>query len=387
MTNEEKVIKRILKYQRDLDEYTLKLIATRLNSTKGLGLVDLFDIKYLNMVYGTMRDIEYKVEYTRKQQKKELEKILPSSAISAYYAMKGLYADGGIKQVPYKDNKEITDYVTQEVTSKVKEFDTILKGVGYPVISNKTNKIIFKSPSDTYQYIANEAKQQELTNPFGYDLWKRKITRGLLRDGLKIYNYNQDTHRYKKQNSYSYIRNFVKDAVYKLCQGVYNVVANQVGIDGVELSVHYDCALDHIPVQGHQFHIYEFKKMQSNEDFIDVEGRHYKALERAIGTWNCRHFVYPIIIGKTQQRYTDEQLEEIGKKSEYYKVIETSDGEKLSMSYSQYKNNLQRLQDMIDTLTLDMHVAEKLGDKWLVDYYKTRLSEYKSTLTSLKNVN
>ena len=68
-------------------------------------------------------------------------------------------------------------------------------------MSNTTNTKIFKSPSETYQQISNDAKQEELHNPFGFDLWSRDTIRRLLRDGLKVYNYNQDTHRYKQMGN------------------------------------------------------------------------------------------------------------------------------------------------------------------------------------------
>ena len=306
MTNEEKTINQIIKYQRDFDEYTLKAIATRLNSKKGLGLVDLFDVAYFAMIFGVITEIDNKMVTTRKRQVSKLKDTLTSSAIAAYMSMKSLYSDGDMEFIPYKKNEEVVNYVNSEVQNKCKEFDNKLKKVGYSMPSETSNKKIFRTPSETYQHVADMAKNQELHNPYGYQLWSRKIMRGLLRDGLKIYNYNQDTHRYKHQNSYSYIRNFIKNTVYQISQGVFNVVANQVGIDGVELSAHADCALDHLPVQGHQFTLANFKKMQSNDYFEDIQGRPYQYLDRAIGTWNCRHFVYPIIIGKTQPRYTEE---------------------------------------------------------------------------------
>ena len=54
------------------------------------------------------------------------------------------------------------------------------------------------------------------------------------------------------------------------------------------------------------------------------------------------------------------------------------------MSYSEYQSYLRRLQDKVDSLTLDLNVAEKLGDSWLIDYYKSKLSDAKSILSSLK---
>ena len=205
---------------------------------------------------------------------------------------------------------------------------------------------------------------------------------------MKIYNYNQDTHRYKQQNCYSYIRNFVKNAVYQVCQGVYNTVANQVGIDGVEISVHADCAIDHLDVQGHQFTLMDFHKMQSGEDFYDVLGNHYYSLERAIGTWNCRHFVYPIILGKSEPRYTNEQLQKIKEnKNMIYAKVTNSLGETDYVPFSEFNLYKRELQNRIDSLTVDMNAAEKLKDKWLEEYYKTRLSKCKLELASIKRIN
>ena len=270
--------------------------------------------------------------------------------------------------------------------SKVEQFTDTMKKVGYPLTDSKNGKKIFCSPSEVYQKVSNYAKQQELSNPFGYDLWSRKIVKSLLRDGLKIYNYNQDTHRYKQQNSYSYINNFVKNAVYSVCQNVYNAIANQVGIDGVELSVHLDCAIDHLPIQGHQFTLDNFKKMQANEDFEDIQGRHFEGLLRAIGTLNCRHYVYPIIIGKSQPRYTDKQLQEIKQMNEKYVETETVNGEPIVMSHSTYIQRLRNLQERLDTLTLDLHIAEKLGDKWLIEYYKSRIATCKNDIVSFRSL-
>lgn len=386
MTQEEKALKKILKYQYDFDEYTLKLIASRLNSTRGLGLVDLFDIAYFSMVYAIMVQIEKEMSLTRRHQVNELENLLNQSAKTAYNSMKPLYADGGKEFVPYKDNKEVRDTAIRETDAKVRQFNDVLRGVGYSLTDSKTDKKTFNSPSETYQKISNEAKQQELNNPFGYDLWSRKVTKELLRDGLKIYNYNQDTHRYKQQSSYSFIRNFVKNAVYSVCQNVYNAVANQVGIDGVEISVHMDCAIDHLPIQGHQFDLANFKKMQSNDDFVDIDGRHFSGLDRAIGTLNCRHFVYPIILGKTQPRYTEKQLQEIKNRNEKYVQTELSNGDNITMSYNEYKQKLNILENKLTTLTLDLHVAEKLGDKWLIEYYKSRISTCKNEISVYKSL-
>ena len=387
MSNPNKTIDEIIKRHRNLDEKTLKTIATRLNSFRGLGLVDFFDLGYFTTMYAVMVQIEKEAERTRRAQVKELEQLLNTQAKQSYDSMKQLYIDGGKEYIPYKNNEEIRDYVAKEVRTQSENFNSTLMKIGYPVIDDATGSRVFHSPSETYQYLTNRAKSQVTTNPLGYDGWTRKVMRRVLRDGLKIYNYNQDTRRYKQQNSYSYIRNFVKDAVYRTCQGVYNVIANQVGIDGVELSAHADCALDHIDIQGHQFTLRDFHAMQSNDDFYDVQGNHFAGLDRAIGTWNCRHYVYPIILGKSRPHYTHEQLQQIKEnRNMIYATAVDALGDKAYIPFGDFNRYRQELQDRADRLGMDMRVAEKLGDAWLVDYYKTRLAKCKAELASMKMI-
>ena len=385
--NRDKIIEEMLKRHRNLDEKTLKLIATRLNSFRGLGLVDFFDLAYFSTMYSVMAQIDAMADTTRRKQVKELEQLLNASAKSAYDSMKTLYIDGGKEYIPYKANTPVKELVSNGVRSKCEEFSSTLQKLGYPTTDEKTNKRVFHGMSETYQHIVNNAKSQATTNPFGYDMWSRKVVKGLLRNGLKIYNYNQDTHRYRQQNSYSYIRNFVKDAVYGICQSVYNEVANQVGIDGVELSVHMDCALDHIDIQGHQFTLQDFHAMQSNDDFYDIQGNHYIGLDRAIGTYNCRHYVYPIILGKTKPQYTYEQLQQIKENNNaVYATITDGSGQKTNIPFREFERYKKELQERIDSLSMDLRVAEKLGDTWLVDYYKSRLATCKSDLANFKSV-
>ena len=69
--------------------------------------------------------------------------------------------------------------------------------------------------------------------------------------------------------------------------------------DGKEITVHANPAQDHQFVQGHQFTNEEYEKLQGEDDvsFKDVQGRRYEHFDRHIGTLNCRHFTYSIIIG------------------------------------------------------------------------------------------
>ena len=62
----------------------------------------------------------------------------------------------------------------------------------------------------------------------------------------------------------------------------------EIGADGKELSAHANCALDHEPFQGHIFTNAEYEKLQTNNDFTDIDGNQFAGVNRIIGIWNCQ---------------------------------------------------------------------------------------------------
>lgn len=94
----------------------------------------------------------------------------------------------------------------------------------------------------------------------------------------------------------SAVRQNVLDGVRAINQDVLRQVGKEFKSDGVELSVHDLCAEDHLPYQGRQFSNKEFEELQN-------------MLDRKIGTWNCKHTAFPILLGISQPAYSDEELE------------------------------------------------------------------------------
>jgi hypothetical protein len=93
------------------------------------------------------------------------------------------------------------------------------------------------------------------------------------------------------------VRQNVLDGVHALNQDVLNQVGKEYGADGVEISAHALCAEDHLPYQGRQFSTKEFDRLQNR-------------LRRPFGLWNCKHTMFPILLGITEPAHTPEQLEQ-----------------------------------------------------------------------------
>ncbi|MCI6290502.1 MAG: phage minor capsid protein, partial [Clostridiales bacterium] len=93
----------------------------------------------------------------------------------------------------------------------------------------------------------------------------------------------------------SNLRQNVLDGVRSLNNDILDQLGNEYGADGVELSAHALCAEDHLPYQGRQFSRKAFERLQAS-------------LPRPIGMWNCKHTIFPVVLGVSEPAHTPEEL-------------------------------------------------------------------------------
>lgn len=129
----------------------------------------------------------------------------------------------------------------------------------------------------------------------------RSVIRGSIRDvaenGLQVVQYQSGT----KRRLDTAVRQNVLDGVRALNRAMADQIGEELGADGVEISAHMLCATDHLPYQGKQYSMAEFRAFQ------DDPGREPR---RKIGMWNCKHWWTPIVLGQTKPLYDDDTLHE-----------------------------------------------------------------------------
>jgi hypothetical protein len=108
----------------------------------------------------------------------------------------------------------------------------------------------------------------------------------------------------------------LSDGLNELSQKQQELIGEQFGYDGIEISVHENPAEDHADVQGHIFTLEEYEKLNNFGEATDVNGKfidiHNKYGDyRQIGTLNCYHEIFTIVIGVSKPRYTQKELNKI----------------------------------------------------------------------------
>ena len=120
----------------------------------------------------------------------------------------------------------------------------------------------------------------------------------------------------------SAIRMNLKGRLRELHNENQKIIGNEIGADGYEISVHENPAIDHEQVQGRQFSIEEFDKLNSGLEAKDYKGNIYtldhdgKNGYRPISEMNCYHYIFSIVLGASEPEYSDKQLKQIRENNE-----------------------------------------------------------------------
>lgn len=167
--------------------------------------------------------------------------------------------------------------------------------------------------TDGYRSAVDDAVQAVTMGASDYNSAIRETVRCLGKEGLQVeyestYLAADGKLKHRRRRLDSAVRQNVLDGIRQVQQKAQELIGEEIGADGVDITAHPNSALDHEPVQGRRFDLENFQRMQSGLDFEDVDGNSYKGFERPITQWRCRHLIFYILLGVTRRMYTDEQL-------------------------------------------------------------------------------
>lgn len=264
----------------------------------------------------------------------------------------------------YKDNdqlKRLVKAIAGETNATFKNISNT-KMIGFVLKDADGNKI-FKNLKKTYNDLIDEAVFNVTTGTTDYQSAMRDVMKQLADSGVKIH---EEKVGYKSGYNVridSAVRQNVLTGIRQVNLEVQKQVGRDFGADGVEISAHSPCAEDHLSIQGKQYSNAEFKRLNGN-------------LERPIGEYNCRHFVFSIVLGVNQPSYSDKMLNQMNRESQ--SVIEYEGKKYTSYEATQVQ---RKLETAIRKEKDRQIIARASGDKDGVGIAQSNIS----TLTSKYN--
>lgn len=369
------LMKPIVDRQEEINVYVITKIAERINKIGQVNSSDLDKLVQLRNVGADVRLINQELARLTHLQVADIKKMIKAVARTGYLEAKPFYDYRHKSFIPFEKNKYLQREVEAIARQTAGTYINLSKAQAFMLRDLKNPKRLIPTPlAKAYQSVVDEAIQASQTGVIDYHTAMRRTLTQLADSGLRRVTYNTETGRRFTQRMDTAVRRNLLDGIRAINQKVQDITGEEYGADGVEISVHQNPAPDHAEMQGHQYTKKQFERMQDAQDFEDVQGRKYKGFERAVGTLNCRHFAWNIIVGYAQQNYTDTQLKEILRKNE--KGYTTPDGKHFTgYECTQYQ---RQLETKIRYAKDGQIAARAAGDTQLAQKYQAKINKYTS---------
>lgn len=387
------LIQPIIQRQIKINNYVLGIIAKRIKEIGEILPSDSHKLGSLMRSGADVQKINQQLAILTRRQVSDIQQLIKNIAANSYLDMKRFYDYKEIPFIPFEENKPLQNIVKAIATQTSKTYRNMAKAQAFMIRDLKNPKILRPtSISDTYKTIIDEAIQANQTARIDYKTAMRRSMRQLIDSGIRYVSYNTESGRVYSQRLDTAVRRNILDGIRAVNQGVQNETGKQFGANGVEITVHEYPAPDHAAVQGHQFTLAEYSKIsptpsilpdesidtsnyeKTDDVLFDTDGRQYEVFERKIGTLNCRHFTFSILIGVFPPNHTDRELKAILDRNE--KGYKPKNGKKLTMYECTQKQ--REMETRIRWAKDGQMMAEQAGDEDLAKEYQAKVNKYEA---------
>ena len=369
----ENLIRPIVDRQEAINRFVINLIAQRINDIGSLTASDIYKLERLFQSGADVRKINEELARLTGLQVKDIKKLIREVALDSYIDVKPYFDYRHKPFIPLEENIALNRVITAIQKATVDEYINLSKAQAFMLRDLRNpKKLIPTSIAKTYQTVIDEAIQSVQSGTVDYYSSMRRTLQQLNESGIRYVTYSPESGRQYTQRLDTAVRRNLLDGVRAINQGVQHEVGKQFGANGKEITVHANSAPDHEPIQGHQFSNEEFDKLQNGEPFMDVKGNHFNPIERAIGTLNCRHFTYSIIIGVEKPNFTQAQLDAYIERNN--KGYTDSNGN----HYTMYQcTQIQRqLETKVRRAKDGQIMAKTAGDMEMAMKYQAKINKY-----------
>lgn len=215
----------------------------------------------------------------------EVKKLLKQSAEVGYnFDMKGF----GEKAIPFSENKSLQQIIEAAMKMSDDTFKNLTQTIGF--VDPYGNA---KGLTEAYQSSCDFAFNQVVTGATDYNTAIRNATKNLADKGIVSIDYASGVHTSLE----AAVRRNIMGGLGLMQEQISQQNHDAFGADGWEISAHSASAPDHEDIQGKQYTDEEFETLNNS-------------LKRRIGTLNCGHAAFPIILGVSEPQYTEKQLKQ-----------------------------------------------------------------------------
>ena len=325
----------------------LSVISNRLNK---VGNMSASDAQRLSQIVRMQDLAEIKLEIAKGAKKTlaEVDKILDSAAEKNDQLSENLYVYRGMNPSSFKLDKRL-GLIVNEARKSIKDDIVNLSKTRAMRLTVNGRQVAL---ADAYNYAVNRGIFEVSQGVTDYQTAIRTIVKDLSKNGLAVVNYESG---YSRRLD-SAIRANTLGGVSMLNQKYRREQANQYGGTHVYITLHANCAEDHLEINGNDYTEKEWERVS-------------RTLERQPGELNCRHSISYGITGISENPYSKKERDEAEKEStrkvSYQSDKKDVDGNYVTKETTRYKASqvLRKTETDIRRLKDQRNQLDKINDK------------------------
>ena len=309
---EEKLAERLAQRINEINTYILREIGSNIKRLSMLNTREINQLAQMLKYGGSYERIVQELAKVTGKNVSEIYEMFEEIAKSNKDFAKQFYKYRHMDFIPYSKDIGLQEQVKSLAKITVETYLNFSKTrvIGY-VFEELDGTRTFKNIQQTYQETIDRAILSISQGKESFYSNMRYTLKELGRSGLVEYKSGR-TRRLD-----SAVRMNVLDGIRRLNRETSLRFGQEYDADGVEISVHSNPAPDHADIQGRQFSLEEFDKLEEGNVAIDYKGNKYNGADkRHIGEYNCYHKLFNIVLGVSKPLYTDKQLNEIKEENE-----------------------------------------------------------------------
>ena len=307
----ELIIEKLINRIEEANTYFLMKMGSSVGKIKELTPTQAQQLVQILKYGGNYEDIINEIAKYTNLNVKDIDEIFSAYAKKDMLFSKQFYE---YRNIPFVESEVLKTQrlaLTEIAKNEMYNF-TISNVLGYTIRDVK-GRPQFYGLRETYNRVLDEALLNVGQGKETFDSAMSRIMKDIGGSGLKTIEYQSG----RSMRLDSAVRMHLKSRLRELHNESQRIIGKEIDYDGWEISVHGNPAPDHAPVQGRQFSIAEYEKLNSGTNAKDYKGNTYtldhddKNGYRPISEMNCYHYAFSVVLGVSKPEYTDEQLQQI----------------------------------------------------------------------------
>lgn len=273
-----------------LSEFILRDIARRI--AKGAQITDTAEYQlYRARSLGLSTDeIAAKIAEINGSSAAEINRLIREAAAqSDEFDRKMLGADKGAA-VPLEENAQLQKLISAQIAETAGKCENLTNTMGF-ADHDFLGRVYYLSMTDMYRREMDAAHMKVVTGATDYMTAIRQACNKLAASGVRTIDYESG----RSDRIEVAARRAILTSVAHVTHRISEQNGEELGADGWEMSAHSGSRPSHAVYQGRQY----------------TQEQYERIIKPLISEPNCRHDVFPIILGVSEPTYTEEELQNI----------------------------------------------------------------------------